>query len=92
MQLNLLGRYNYVSSVYEQALPDGQAFENGMNGYHDDEKHREKDEQGAAVDAGKKLDFISERQYLSFGWWFLQRGWKQVSKLVSQVVEESLSP
>lgn len=89
IQLNLLGRYNYVSSVYEQALPDGERTHENGNGLS--EKDPLCGKHDGIASAGKKLDSVSERQYLSFGWWFLQKGWRQVSELVKQVVDESLS-
>lgn len=92
VQLNLLGRYNYVSSIYEQALPEPDAQANGLNGHSGSEKYDTNSGDRSAPSSGKKLDSLSERQYLSFGWWFLQRGWRQVSRLVSQVVDESLGP
>ena len=88
VQLNLLGRHNYVSSVYEQATPEEESFGNGyehMNGSEAIAKD------GSSTSANK-LDPVSERQYLSFGWWFLQKGWRQVSDLIAQVVEEALGP
>lgn len=88
VQLNLLGRHNYVYSIYEQALPEEQSCENGTGNMNGNSAH----EKEVESTAGKKLDPISERQYLSFGWWFLQKGWRQVSELVDQVVEETLGP
>jgi hypothetical protein len=76
--------------VYEQACPEDDLLEqNSLDSLLNGSTHHEKDE---TVADEKKLDPVSEREYLSFGWWFLQRGWKSVSELVQQAVEESVGP
>lgn len=44
-----------------------------------------------AVRIGRRgVDPLIERQYLTFSWWFIQRGWRQVNERVREATEEVL--
>lgn len=77
IQLNLLGRRNYLSSVVSLAShPQNQSTINLED--HDDE--------GIGHAFGN--DFETNRRYLTFSWWLLHRGWQQVMGKVKEAVEE----
>ena len=94
IQLNLLGRHNYISSVHEQASPPQNTLESLLSSL-DDEKLADSILRGdtAGEDAGiagKTIDAATERQYLTFSWWFLQKGWKEISKRTEGATAEAL--
>ncbi|KAG0216140.1 Peroxin-3 [Mortierella sp. GBAus27b] len=76
LQLNLLGRFTYVSSVvalgnttdptYRIESPSAKGSYSSTNGY---------------------LDFQTEKKYLTFSYWLLHEGWRRWSEKVQQVVE-----
>ncbi|KAL4957770.1 Peroxin-3-domain-containing protein [Aspergillus filifer] len=82
VQLNLLGRRNYLSSVISLATPADSSKIKLED--HDD-------------DLTQTLgnDFETNRRYLAFSWWLLHRGWKQILEEVQAAVVEvfgSLNP
>ncbi|KAL4800960.1 Peroxin-3-domain-containing protein [Aspergillus venezuelensis] len=82
VQLNLLGRRNYLSSVISLATPPNSSTIKLED--HDD-------------DLTQTLgnDFETNRRYLAFSWWLLHRGWKQILEEVQAAVVEvfgSLNP
>ncbi|KAL4966831.1 peroxisomal biogenesis factor 3 [Aspergillus stella-maris] len=82
VQLNLLGRRNYLSSVISLATPADSSTIKLED--HDD-------------DLTQTLgnDFETNRRYLAFSWWLLHRGWKQILEEVQAAVVEvfgSLNP
>lgn len=93
VQLNLLGRASYVSSVIA-ALPPSPSpdpLTRGMNFDEDLElalygAREEKD--ASQVGVSKR----TEREYLTFSWWLLHRGWKIVAERVKRAVEEVVGP
>ncbi|ODH51588.1 hypothetical protein GX48_02257 [Paracoccidioides brasiliensis] len=81
IQLNLLGRRNYLSSVVSLASsPQGQSTINLED--HDDD--------GIGHAFGN--DFETNRRYLTFSWWLLHRGWQQLMDKVKESVEEVFGP
>ncbi|KAH8434645.1 peroxisomal biogenesis factor 3 [Aspergillus melleus] len=83
IQLNLLGRRNYLSSVISLANPASTSTIRLEN--HDDD------------DLTQTLgnDFETNRRYLAFSWWLLHRGWKDLMGEVQEAVKEvfgSLNP
>lgn len=83
IQLNLLGRRNYLSSVISMATPANTSTIRLEN--HDDD------------DLTQTLgnDFETNRRYLAFSWWLLHRGWKDLMNEVREAVQEafgSLNP
>ncbi|KAG5975429.1 hypothetical protein E4U55_007693 [Claviceps digitariae] len=83
VQLNLLGRRSYLSSVVTLATGSPQATISLEN--NDDD----------SPDQSYGSDFDTNRQYLTFSWWLLNKGWVQVMKRVDSAVRTvfgSLSP
>ena len=79
IQLNLLGRLNYLSSVIAlaQPLPPGRANSISLED-HDDER----------AGAGFGNDFETNRRYLTFSWFLLHRGYAQIMSKVKAAVED----
>lgn len=80
IQLNLLGRRNYLSSVVSLA----------QAGQQIDLENRDED---AAQGYGD--DFETNRMYLTFSWWLLHRGWRAICEKVETAVNDvfaSMSP
>jgi peroxin-3 len=80
IQLNLLGRRNYLSSVISLATP-ADASTIRLEDHDDD-------------DLTQTLgnDFETNRRYLAFSWWLLHCGWKNLMKEVQAAVEETFGP
>lgn len=81
IQLNLLGRRNYLSSVISLATPPADASTIRLEDHDDD-------------DLTQTLgnDFETNRRYLAFSWWLLHRGWKQLIHRIQTVVTEVFGP
>ncbi|PWY85734.1 putative MFS transporter [Aspergillus sclerotioniger CBS 115572] len=81
IQLNLLGRRNYLSSVISMATPPADASTIRLEDHDDD-------------DLTQTLgnDFETNRRYLAFSWWLLHRGWKQLMDEVQAAVTEVFGP
>lgn len=78
IQLNLLGRRNYLSSVV--SLASYSQHEHTINlENHDDDN----------VERAYGNDFETNRKYLTFSWWLLHRGWKEVMAKVEDAVRET---
>ncbi|KAI9785006.1 MAG: peroxin [Geoglossum umbratile] len=81
IQLNLLGRRNYLSSVVSLAShPPNESTINLEN--------RDDDNLGHAYGN----DFETNRRYLTFSWWLLHRGWKDIMTKVEVAVREVFGP
>lgn len=84
IQLNLLGRRSYLSSVVSLAA-------GGMNESTISLENNDDDN----PDQAYGNDFETNRRYLTFSWWLLHRGWRDVMLKVESAVKEvfsSLSP
>lgn len=82
IQLNLLGRRNYLSSVVSLATPSTP-----------DISLENRDDDNLTQDYGS--DFDTNRMYLTFSWWLLHRGWIAIREKVETVVAdvfETLNP
>ncbi|KAJ5689544.1 Peroxin-3 [Penicillium macrosclerotiorum] len=79
IQLNLLGRRNYLSSVISLATPPTDSTISLED--HDDELTQTLGD-----------DFETNRRYLAFSWWLLHRGWKELMERVQPAVEEVFGP
>ncbi|KAK2751587.1 peroxin [Onygenales sp. PD_40] len=77
IQLNLLGRRNYLSSVVSLASPPQNQSTISLEDHDDD---------GIGHAFGN--DFETNRRYLTFSWWLLHRGWQQLMDKVKEAVEE----
>lgn len=82
IQLNLLGRRNYLSSVVALASYPLQSSTISLENRDDDstDQHVSDDE------------FEANRRYLTFSWWLLHRGWRDVMKKVDMAVKEVWGP
>lgn len=86
IQLNLLGRLNYLSSVLSLAHPPPPGRANSIS-------LEDHDNDNAAGGFGN--DFETNRRYLTFSWYLLHRGYGQILIKVRAAVEEvfgSVSP
>ena len=82
IQLNLLGRRNYISSVAATAAP--QAGYSGRISLQNNDDGTDFNTFGN--------DFNTNRKYLTFSWWLLQRGYKDIMELVSNAVKDVFGP
>jgi peroxin-3 len=84
IQLNLLGRRSYLSSVVSLATGGMDQSTISLENHDDDNP-----------DQAYGNDFETNRRYLTFSWWLLHRGWRDVMLKVEAAVKEvfgSLSP
>lgn len=84
IQLNLLGRRSYLSSVVSLATGSPQATISLEN---NDDENLESQTYGS--------DFEINRKYLTFSWWLLNRGWVDIMQRVETAVRQTfghLSP
>lgn len=72
VQLNLLGRKKYLSSVASNAERDSEPT-----------IHLEEE----AAD-GYGTDTATNRQYLTFSWWLLHKGWRNIAERVDLAVKQ----
>ena len=84
IQLNLLGRRNYLSSVVSLASPPPRKSEDQSPGgisleNREDDENRE-DYYGT--------DYDTNRMYLTFSWWLLHRGWVSLRNKVEAAIIE----
>jgi len=76
IQLNLLGRRSYLSSVVSLATGTAQSTISLEN--NDDDNPEQ----------AYGSDFETNRKYLTFSWWLLNRGWTDVMEKVETTVRE----
>lgn len=76
IQLNLLGRRSYLSSVVSLATSGAQATINLENNDDDNPEH------------AYGTDFDVNRKYLTFSWWLLNRGWVDIMQRVEGAVRQ----
>ncbi|KAI1180447.1 Peroxin-3 family protein [Nemania sp. FL0916] len=76
IQLNLLGRRSYLSSVISLATGAAQSTINLEN--NDDDN----------MEQAYGSDFETNRKYLTFSWWLLNRGWTEVMESVEAAVRD----
>jgi peroxin-3 len=84
IQLNLLGRRNYLASVVSLAAPSSSETKINLENNDDDN-----------FEHAYGNDFETNRRYLSFSWWLLHRGCIQLIHKVTAAVKEvfgSLNP
>jgi len=81
IQLNLLGRRNYLSSVISLAAIPVDSSRISLENRDDDNPDQ---------DCGN--DFETNRKYLTFSWWLLHRGWNDIMQKVEQATKEAFGP
>ncbi|KAK4992032.1 peroxin [Elasticomyces elasticus] len=83
IQLNLLGRRTYLSSVVSLASPPPPASTSRIALENNDDDN---------YDNAYGNDFETNRKYLTFSWWLLHRGCKDILNKVTAAVKEALGP
>lgn len=79
IQLNLLGRRTYLSSVVALASPPQQTQSSTISLENRDDDN---------YDNAYGNDFETNRKYLTFSWWILHRGSKAIMSRVTESVKE----
>ncbi|RFU35845.1 hypothetical protein B7463_g450, partial [Scytalidium lignicola] len=77
IQLNLLGRRSYLSSVVSLAAGGFEQSTIVLENHDDDNP-----------DQAYGNDFETNRRYLTFSWWLLHRGWREVMLKVEEAVKD----
>lgn len=93
VQLNLLGRYKYVGSVVAQVQNsrlDGPIRLVGGDDSGNNESENGDHSNGSNM-VPSAMDDVTERAYLTFSWWLLYKGWRDVRDKVQDAVEEALA-
>ncbi|KAL1637291.1 peroxin [Diplodia intermedia] len=81
IQLNLLGRRNYLASVVTLASPPAHGTGISLENHDDDN-----------AEQAYGNDFETNRKYLSFSWWLLHRGCKDIMEKVVSAVMDVFGP
>lgn len=81
IQLNLLGRRNYLSSVVSLASHPPQDPTISLENRDDDN-----------VEQSYGNDFETNRKFLTFSWWLLHRGWRDIMEKVQAAVRDVFGP
>ena len=81
IQLNLLGRRNYLSSVVSLASHSSQDPTISLENRDDDN-----------FDQAYGNDFETNRKFLTFSWWLLHRGWRDLKSKIEGAVKEVFGP
>ncbi|MCJ1260184.1 peroxin [Lobaria immixta] len=81
IQLNLLGRRNYLSSVVASASHPPQDPTISLENRDDDN-----------VEQPYGNDFETNRKFLTFSWWLLHRGWRDIMEKVQAAVKDVFGP
>ncbi len=81
IQLNLLGRRNYLSSVVSLASYPPQDPTISLENRDDNN-----------VERAYGNDFETNRKYLTFSWWLLHRGWRALLENIEPAVQEIFGP
>ncbi|KEQ71119.1 Peroxin-3, partial [Aureobasidium namibiae CBS 147.97] len=83
IQLNLLGRRTYLSSVVSLASPPNPSQSTHISLENNDDDN---------YDSVYGNDFETNRKYLTFSWWLLHKGSKEIVDKVSAAVKEVFGP
>ena len=81
IQLNLLGRRNYLSSVISLASHTQNESAISLENNDDDR---------AENSLGN--DFETNRKFLTYSWWLLHKGWRNIMEKVEAAVKEVFGP
>ena len=93
IQLNLLGRSTYVSSVVSSVGTGISADPTStIQVENDDETDLENGTKEQKIVRTGEISKETERMYLTFSWWLLHEGWKEVAARVKVAVEEVVGP
>lgn len=80
IQLNLLGRRNYLSSIVSTSYPP------------EDKTIRLENRDDGNVEQPYGNDFETNRKFLTFSWWLLHRGWRDMMEEVQSAVVHVFGP
>lgn len=80
IQLNLLGRRNYLSSIVSASYPPKDKTIRLEN----------RDDDNGEQPYGN--DFETNRKFLTFSWWLLHRGWRDLMEEVQSAVVQVFGP
>ncbi|RMZ85980.1 hypothetical protein DV737_g214, partial [Chaetothyriales sp. CBS 132003] len=83
IQLNLLGRLNYLQSVISLAQPPAP-------GRHNSISLEDHDDANAGLSFGH--DFETNRKYLTYSWWIMHKGYAHILDKVRMAVEDVWGP
>jgi len=83
IQLNLLGRRTYLSSVVSLASPPNPSQSTHISMENNDDDN---------YDSVYGNDFETNRKYLTFSWWLLHKGSKEIVEKVSAAVKDVFGP
>ncbi|EUC61530.1 peroxin-3 protein [Rhizoctonia solani AG-3 Rhs1AP] len=94
-QLSLLARYRYLAAIREarraeskeQRATLGSLFF-GTPAYEDDDLFSVHPDSEIGLFGRDGVGSLTERKYLTLGWWFLNRGWKNIGERVREAVSE----
>lgn len=80
IQLNLLGRRNYLSSIVSASYPP------------QDKSIRLENQDDDNAEQPYGNDFETNRKFLTFSWWLLHRGWKDIMEEVQSAIVHVFGP
>lgn len=80
IQLNLLGRRNYLSSIVSASYPP------------EDKTIRLENRDDDNVEQPYGNDFETNRKFLTFSWWLLHRGWRDLMEEVQSAIGHVFGP
>ena len=80
IQLNLLGRRNYLSSIVSASYPP------------EDKSIRLENQDDDNAEQPYGNDFETNRKFLTFSWWLLHRGWKEIMEEVQSAIVHVFGP
>lgn len=81
IQLNLLGRRNYLSNVV--SLATQRPRDSGINLENRDDDR---------TDRSLGSEFETNQKFLAFSWWLLHRGWRDIMGTVEAAVKDAFGP
>lgn len=93
LQLNILGRRNYVNSVVALAQQGRQGNEPAPASFGDLAEMGYFGDMAAASNLGETVaDPALDEQYLTFSWWFLNEGWVSLCERIEEAVRRVFDP
>ena len=91
IQLNLLGRLNYLTSVVSMAQPPPPGRTNSIS-LEDRDDTPLQTHSVSQIGANFGNDFETNRRYLTFSWFLLHRGYNQLLNQIRDAVNEVFGP
>lgn len=81
IQMNLLGRMIYIDSIVGSHNSSEESDIDSSDFMFDDFRNDK---------TSDKVSIENERLYLSFSWWFINRGWKGIMSTIQEVIKENV--